>query len=171
VTGNSRFVEQLCTHSEWQNYRIRRKNMSKESYVPRVTQVWVTEYNAVIVMSKYRVLNVLTWKRMDSKHLGTVISQWYSAGLWTGWSGVRVPAEVGNFSLHYHAQAGSGAHPASYPMGARGSFPGGKADGAWSWPVASISVEVNAWSYTSTPQYAFVAWCWVKVQGQLWEPW
>jgi hypothetical protein len=30
------------------------------------------------------------------------------------------------------------------------------------------SAEVkNAWSYTSTPQYAFMAWCSVKAQGQL----
>jgi hypothetical protein len=35
----------------------------------------------------------------------------------------------GNFSVRYHIQTGSGAHPASYPVGTRGSFPGGKA--AW----------------------------------------
>jgi hypothetical protein len=35
---------------------------------------------------------------------------------------------AGNFSLHHHIQNGSGTHPASYPMGTRGSFPGGKAD-------------------------------------------
>jgi hypothetical protein len=30
------------------------------------------------------------------------------------------------------------------------------------------SAEVkNAWSYTSSPQYAFMAWCSVKAQGQL----
>jgi hypothetical protein len=29
-------------------------------------------------------------------------------------------------SLHHRAQTGSGAHPASYPMGTSGSFPGGK---------------------------------------------
>jgi len=28
--------------------------------------------------------------------------------------------------------------PASYPMGTRGSFPGSKAVGAWSWPLISI---------------------------------
>jgi hypothetical protein len=28
------------------------------------------------------------------------------------------------------AQTGSGAHPASYPLGTRGSFPGGKATAA-----------------------------------------
>jgi hypothetical protein len=40
-------------------------------------------------------------------------------------SRVRFPAEAGNFSLHHHVQNGSGAHPASYPMGTRGCFPGG----------------------------------------------
>jgi hypothetical protein len=43
---------------------------------------------------------------------------------------VRFPAGAGNFSLNHRVQNGSGAHPASYAMGARGSFPGGKADGA-----------------------------------------
>jgi len=33
-------------------------------------------------------------------------------------------------------------------MGIRGSFPGGKGAGTW--------------SYTLTPQYAFMAWCSVK---------
>jgi hypothetical protein len=45
-------------------------------------------------------------------------------------SRVRFPAEAGYFSLHHRVQNGSGAHPASYPMGTRGSFPGGKAAGA-----------------------------------------
>jgi hypothetical protein len=40
------------------------------------------------------------------------------------------PAGAGNFSLHHRVQNGSGAHPASYPMGTMGSFPGGKAAGA-----------------------------------------
>jgi hypothetical protein len=45
-------------------------------------------------------------------------------------SRVRFPARAGNFSLHHRVQNGSGAHPASYPMGTRGSFPRGKAAGA-----------------------------------------
>jgi hypothetical protein len=44
-------------------------------------------------------------------------------------SRVRFPAGAGNFSLHHRFQNGSGVHPASYPMGIRGSFPGGKAAG------------------------------------------
>jgi hypothetical protein len=53
-------------------------------------------------------------------------------------SRVRFPAGAGNFSLHHRVQNGSGAHPASYPLGTRGSFLGGKAAGAWSWPITSI---------------------------------
>jgi hypothetical protein len=41
-------------------------------------------------------------------------------------SRVRFPVGAGNFSLHHSVQNGSGAHPASYPTGTRGSFPGGK---------------------------------------------
>jgi hypothetical protein len=45
-------------------------------------------------------------------------------------SRVRFPAGAGNFSLHHRIQNGSETHPASYPMGTRDSFPGGKAAGA-----------------------------------------
>jgi hypothetical protein len=40
-------------------------------------------------------------------------------------SSVRFPAGAETFSLHHRIQNGSGAHPASYPMGTRGSFPWG----------------------------------------------
>jgi hypothetical protein len=41
-------------------------------------------------------------------------------------------------------------------MDKRGSFHGGKADGAWIWPLTSIQCRwsKNEWSYTSSPQYA-----------------
>jgi hypothetical protein len=44
-------------------------------------------------------------------------------------SRVRFPVGAGNFSLYHRVQNGSGAHTASYPMGTRGSFRGGKAAG------------------------------------------
>jgi hypothetical protein len=61
-------------------------------------------------------------------------------------------------------------HPASYPMGTRDSFPGGKAAGAWSWPLTSISCRGQECveSCASTPQYVFMAWCLVKHRG-LWR--
>jgi hypothetical protein len=45
-------------------------------------------------------------------------------------SGVRFPAGAGNYSLHRRVRSGSGACPASYPIGNRGSDHGGKAAGA-----------------------------------------
>jgi hypothetical protein len=45
-------------------------------------------------------------------------------------SRVRFPAGAGKFSLHHRVQKGSGAHPSSYQMSTRDSFPGGKAAGA-----------------------------------------
>jgi hypothetical protein len=55
------------------------------------------------------------------------IDQWYSAGLRTGCSVVRVPAGAGYFTLHHRVQTSSGAHSASFPMDTRGSFIRGKA--------------------------------------------
>jgi hypothetical protein len=49
-----------------------------------------------------------------------------SIGIATGW--VRFPA-VHDFSHLHSVQTDSGAHPASYPRGTGGSFPGGKAAG------------------------------------------
>jgi hypothetical protein len=42
-----------------------------------------------------------------------------------------------DLSFLHVVQTGSGAHPASYPMGTGGFFPGGKAAGTWSWPITS----------------------------------
>jgi hypothetical protein len=43
------------------------------------------------------------------------------------------------FSFYHYVQTGSGAHPATYPMGTRNSYPMGKAAKAWSWPLTSTS--------------------------------
>jgi len=61
-----------------------------------------------------------------------------------------------------------GAHPASYPMGT-GAFslrikrPGHEAD----YSPPSSARSKNTWSYTSLPQYAFIAWWSIKAQGRL----
>jgi hypothetical protein len=65
-------------------------------------------------------------------------SQLLGYGLDDQGSGVRFPAGAGNFSLNHCVQTSSGAHPASYPMGIRDYFPGGKVAGAWSWPLTSV---------------------------------
>jgi hypothetical protein len=68
-----------------------------------------------------------------------------------GWMiGGLSPDRGGNLTLHHHIQTSSEAHPASYPMGTRGSSlgvkqPGCEADDS---PPSSVKVK-NVWSYTS----------------------
>jgi hypothetical protein len=67
-------------------------------------------------------------------------------------SRVRFPAGVVNFSLHHRVQNGSGAHPASYPVGTRGSLPGVKRPGREADHSSPSSAEVKECvEYTSTP--------------------
>jgi hypothetical protein len=67
-------------------------------------------------------------------------------------SRVRIPAGVGNFSLHHRVQKGSGAHPVPHPVGTGAlslgvRWPGREADHS---PPLSAK-DKNAWSSTSTP--------------------
>jgi hypothetical protein len=67
-------------------------------------------------------------------------------------SRVRFPERAGNFSPHHRVQNGSGAHPASYLVGSRDSFPRVKRPGREADHSHPSSAEVkNAWSYTPTP--------------------
>jgi hypothetical protein len=65
-------------------------------------------------------------------HIPILTLLYLHAFIFTDWldDRIRFPVGVGNFSLRHRVQTGSGAHPASYPMGTRGSFPGAKATGA-----------------------------------------
>jgi hypothetical protein len=66
-------------------------------------------------------------------------------------SRIRFPAGAGNFFLHHRVQNGSGAHPASCPMGTRALFVGVKRLGREADHAPTSSAEVkNAWNYTST---------------------
>ena len=66
-----------------------------------------------------------------------------------GWSGVRLPARVGDFPVLQNVQASSGAH-----QWVPGSFPGGGCRAAGSeinHTLPFITKGNNEWSYTSTP--------------------
>jgi hypothetical protein len=54
-------------------------------------------------------------------------------------------------------------------MRTRGPFPGGKAAGGvkLTTHLHLVPRSKNALSYTSTPQYAFMAWCSVKTTGTI----
>jgi hypothetical protein len=79
-------------------------------------------------------------------------------------SRVRFPVGAENFSLHHRVQNGSEANSAPYPIGNRGTLSLGvkrtrrEADHS----PHLVPRSKNAWSYTSTPQYVFMAWCSVK---------
>jgi hypothetical protein len=63
-------------------------------------------------------------------------------GMDEGRVGVRVPVGL-EFSLLHVAQTGSGAHPASYPMGTGGSFPSVKRPGREADHSPPASAEVK----------------------------
>jgi hypothetical protein len=68
-----------------------------------------------------------------------------------------IPGRGRNFSLH-HRVHGYGAHPASYPVGTRGYFTGVERPGREADNSSPSNAEVkNAYNYTSTPQYVFMA--------------
>jgi hypothetical protein len=86
------------------------------------------------------------------------IAQWYSAGLRAGWLGVRDPAGTGWLGIFLFTTASRLALGPNQPPIKR--VPQALALGIM-WPGREAEVE-NAWSYTSTPQYAFIVWCSVK---------
>jgi hypothetical protein len=85
-------------------------------------------------------------------------------------SRVLFPAGAGNFSLHHCVQKGSGAHTTSYPMVpgvlSLGVKPLGR-EAVHSPPSSAGGGSKNEWRLPPLPQYAFMAWCLVKAQGQL----
>jgi hypothetical protein len=70
-------------------------------------------------------LYVNNYKHDDKVELGS-----YMANLTNYSKPVLIKITYKNNLSSPHAQTSSGAHAASYPMGTRGSFPGGKVVGA-----------------------------------------
>jgi hypothetical protein len=85
-----------------------------------------------------QVINATTMPNSEgvSKKNNFVVSRDNSVGIALEYglgdrgSRVRFPEGAENFSPHRRVHNGSGAHPASYPMSTRCSFPGDKATGA-----------------------------------------
>jgi hypothetical protein len=69
---------------------------------------------------------------VDLRNVG-ILQHYHDRG-----SRIQFQAGAGSFGLHHRVQNDSGAHLASYQMGTRSSFLGGKAAGAWNWPLTSI---------------------------------
>jgi hypothetical protein len=107
-----------------------------------------------VCLVKGRNLLVLQIKHILSKCFCKDVN-WDVAGitLGTDWT-----TKGSSFSIFHVVQIESGANPASYPLGTDGSLLGGKAAGAWSWPLTPRSAQVKkTWIYTSTPPHVFIA--------------
>jgi len=103
--------------------------------------------------------------RLNKQFLVSLSESRVGYGLDDGGSTVRFLAEAMKryFSLHHRFQTGSEVHPDSFPVGTEGSFPGIKRPARQPDHSPSSNVAVkNEWSYTSTPQYVFIARCLVK---------
>jgi hypothetical protein len=118
-------------------------------------KLWLMEWNTrlmKIVSSKMREEN----QRAPSRHEPTYFDR-NTSWLWSPSSWARITISFSDYVMSYKRQgqclipgrskrlsvlqnikSSSGAHPASYPMDTGGSFPGGKATKAWSWPLTSI---------------------------------
>jgi hypothetical protein len=70
---------------------------------------------------------------------------------------VRLPTEVRNFSPLRRAHTGSGSHPAFCSASTWDYFRRSTAADARSWTTPPSADIKYAWSYTSTPSFAFMA--------------
>jgi hypothetical protein len=71
----------------------------------------------------YYLISISVW-RESRRSSGSIVSDY---GLDVRAIEVRYPTGAEDFSSSPCVQTGSEAHPASYPVGTGGSFPGGKA--------------------------------------------
>jgi hypothetical protein len=78
------------------------------------------------------------WATYDPRSRGSSVSIVSGYGLDDRAIQVRSPAEAKAFSSSLCVQTGSGAHPASCPMGTWGPFPGGK---TWAGHAADHSLS------------------------------
>jgi hypothetical protein len=134
-----------------------------------VTQIQ-THWVALNVINEVSVARRRRWKYIvlcfilsSCIRSGTVITQWYSAGLRAGWSGIWVPAETENFSLYHRVQTSSG--PTQSPI---------------QWVPGALSLRIKRPGIKLTthlhlvlrsrirgtippfPQYTFIVWCSVE---------
>jgi hypothetical protein len=77
----------------------------------------------VIDVANFTVFTVVLAYKRSRVSSGSIVSDY---GLDNRVIGVRFPVGAKDFSSSLYVQTGSGAHPASCPMGTRGPFPWGK---------------------------------------------
>jgi hypothetical protein len=108
-----------------ENKVIRKISGPKQNEVSELRCTVFRNEERIDLYKSPRFIGIL--KSRKSRDISVGIALGY--GLDDRGSGVRFPAGAENFSVNHRVQNGSGAHPASYPMGTRGSFLGVKRPG------------------------------------------
>jgi hypothetical protein len=132
-----READTMCALSLWYTCHVLSTrtcgNCVNEFGIEQYLRFFFFESPRIVFFGKTELYKSLTHTKSRDSSVGIALGY----GLNDRGSRVRFPAGAVNFS-HHRVQNGSGAHPASYPMRTRGSFPGGKSVVAWSWPLTSI---------------------------------
>jgi hypothetical protein len=119
---------------------------------------------SLFVITKYRINmssdTYFTVPTYSSKSRDSSVSIALGHGLDDRGSRVRFPAGAGNFlfTTAFRTALGPNQPPIQWVPGALSlgiKWPGREADHS---PPSSAEVK-NSWTYTSTPQYAFMVWC------------
>jgi hypothetical protein len=100
------------------------------SHPYKTTDKIMVLYILIFKFIERRITGQNSFASYQSKSRDSSVGIALGCGLDDRGSRVRFPTGAGNFSLHHRVQNGSGAHSASYSMGTRVYFPGGKAAGA-----------------------------------------
>jgi hypothetical protein len=109
--------------------------------VPKLKNAWSytstppTRLHGVVLSQKHRE----KWHNSCDSPVDIALGY----GLEDRGSRFRLPARAGYFSLHHCIHNGSGTHPASYPLGTRGSFPGVNRPGREADRLPPSSAEVK----------------------------
>jgi len=131
---NRRHIQSVVVEQTW-NRMISSKGqkyMTHANFSRKLLQLSGPKKSPCILLSIYHIKNVSDKScriYILCHELGLSVSIVTGYGQDDQMIGVGFPVGAEKFSLQHHTQIGSGAHPASYPMGTRGSFPEGKAAG------------------------------------------
>jgi hypothetical protein len=121
------------------SFKILIKITKQFCYVPAIENKITVNFTCICIL--YCIHHIHTYYRPYKKHVLYRLFEGFSSvgicdGLRTGRPGFDSWQEK-EFALLHSVRTGSGAHRASYRMGT-----GGKAAGAWSWPL-TFSAEVK----------------------------
>jgi hypothetical protein len=123
----------------------------------------------------YPVLLGMLLEPVTEDNMGITHSQFFGgelSGIALGYGmddlGFESRGGLGSFFLHHRVHTGSGAHPASYPIGTRAISLRVKRRGVKLTTHLHLVLRSRMrGAIPPLPQYAFMEWCSVKAQGQL----